>query len=58
MHAKLSIRSFYEHVVSDANAVNGFSREVVADELAQAGFGRCKFGHSKKSPNQVGMIMR
>ena len=35
MHAKLSIRSFYEHVESEANVVDGLSREAEADELAQ-----------------------
>ena len=37
MHAKLSIRSFYKHVESDANVVDGFSREGEADELAKGG---------------------
>ena len=35
LHAKLSIRSFSEHVENDANVVDGFSREAEADELAQ-----------------------
>ena len=35
MHAKLSIRSFYEHAESEANVVDGFSREGEADELAK-----------------------
>ena len=35
MHAKSSIQSFYKHVESDANVVDGLLREAEADELAQ-----------------------
>ena len=35
LHAKSSIRSFYEHVESEANVVDGFSREGEADKLAK-----------------------
>ena len=35
MLAKSSIQSFYKHVESDANVVDGFSREGEADELAK-----------------------